>query len=129
MGETDVRSTDKGFEIERGRKGTNKASSNCANRYKATFCCNPGNKNSYHTSDEAKNTVESSGFANQVVGEIKLQQEGDDVVFRMNTIHNKRMFGFLPVQVNSAVDVSATTGQITNTTQSLGQRLLDLFSF
>lgn len=131
MGTTDVRSTNKGFEIEKGdvKVQTNLPVSVQTDTKQLSVVTPQGTKTVTTLPDEAKNTVESSGLANKVVGEITLEQQGNDVVFHMNTSNSKRMFGFIPVQVSREVDVSATTGQITNTTQSLGQRLLDLFSF
>lgn len=130
-GSTDIRSTDRGFEIEKGnvKVKTNLPVSVQADTKQLSIVTPNGTKTVTTLPDEAKNTVESSGFARQVVGDITLEQNGEDVVFHMNTVNSKRMFGLLPVQVNREVEVSATTGQITGTTQSFGQRLLDLFSF
>lgn len=130
-GSTDIRSTEKGFEIEKGnvKVKTNLPISIQTDTKQLSIVTPTGTKTITTLPDEAKNTVESSGFARQVVGDITLEQDGEDVVFRMNTVNTKRMFGLLPVQVNREVEVSATTGQITGTTQSFGQRLLDLFSF
>jgi len=130
MGQTQVRSTNKGFEIERGdvKVKTNLPVSIEKDAQQISIVTPTGQKIVTTLPDEAKNTVVSSGLANEVIGEIELKQKGDDVVFHMNTTDAKRMFGFLPVSVNREVEVSATTGQITGTTQSFGQRLLDFFS-
>lgn len=131
VGPTDIRSTEKGFEIEQGnvKAHTELPVSVQTDTKQLSVVTSEGTKTVTTLPDEAKNTVVSSGLANDVVGEITLQQQGNDVVFHMNTSNNKRMFGLLPIKVNREVDVSATTGQITSTTQSLGQRLLDFFSF
>ncbi len=131
VGSTDIRSRDRGFEIEKGdvRAKTELPVSVQTDTRQLSVVTPLGTKTVTTLPDEAKNTVESSGFANQVVGDITLKQSGEDVVFHMNTVNDKRMFGLLPIKVNREVEVSATTGQITGTTQSFGQRLLDLFSF
>ena len=79
--------------------------------------------------DTAVAAVQNAGFNGQVVGEVKLETRGEDLVYTMRKEQNKKMFGMIPVTFKQDVRVSATTGEVTATQQSITDRFFNFFSF
>lgn len=79
--------------------------------------------------EEVISTVEGSGFSGKVNGEVQLEAKGEDVVYKVQAQRQKRMFGFLPITVTQDLEVSAVTGAVVATQQSLPDRILNFFSF
>ncbi len=79
--------------------------------------------------DEAVVAIQNSGLNGQVVGEVKLETQGNDLVYKVRKEQYKKMFGFMPVTIKQDVQVSATTGEVTTTQQSITDRIFNFFSF
>ena len=60
---------------------------------------------------------------------ITLGEQNGVPVYEINGISDQKLLGFIPVSIEKTVDVSAETGEIISTDISLGDRILDLFSF
>ena len=79
--------------------------------------------------DEAVLAIQNSGLNGQVVGEVKLEAQGNDLVYKVKKEQYKKMFGLMPVTIKQDVQVSATTGEVTTTQQSITDRIFNFFSF
>lgn len=79
--------------------------------------------------DEAVAAIQNSGFNGQVVGEVTLETHGEDLVYKVRKEQSKKMFGMLPVTIRQDVQVSATTGEVTASQQSITDRFFNFFSF
>lgn len=60
---------------------------------------------------------------------ILLGEQNGVPVYEINGISDQRLLGFIPIAIKKTVTVSAETGTVVSTQQSLGNRILDLLAF
>ncbi len=60
---------------------------------------------------------------------ITLGEQNGVPIYEINGISDQRLLGFIPIAIEKTVTVSAETGTVVSTQQSLGNRILDLFAF
>lgn len=62
-------------------------------------------------------------------GNVEIVEENGEVLYVADGVKNKKLFGVFNVQVRKKVKLSASTGQVVDIDQTLGSRILDIFSF
>ena len=69
------------------------------------------------------------GKAVEVVNQVKLTNYQEEPAYEVEGVEEQRLLGLFKVRISKKVIVSATTGEVMATQQSLMSKLLDLFAF
>jgi hypothetical protein len=69
------------------------------------------------------------GQANNASSSVTLTEKGNKPVFEIPGFSEQHLLGFIPVKIHKSIDVSAQTGEVVSENETIGQQILDFFSF